>query len=729
MLDIDFIYNQKKISIQCNLDDKMKDIFHKFIIKSEKKLEDIYFLYNGEKIENKLTLNEIMTSESKQNNKIQILVNDINNNDSDDNESFKPSKHIICPNCKENIRISIYDYKIKLYECKNNHIKDNIPFNKFENTQMINEKKITCEKCKMSNKNDTYENKFYRCLDCKMNICPLCKTSHDKSHNIIDYDQKYFICDLHNELYNSYCKDCLKNICVLCENDHISHNIISFGRIMPNIKAIKEEMNNQREKIDQFINGIEEIINKLNNLIDNINIYYRIYDNIISNYGTKNRNFNILQNIIDIRNYNNDFYKTINKINDEENIVNKFSYLIDIYEKMNLNNDNSNDENYKKEEKNEIKDTVLENKKTINDANVIDNNNENIVDEKNDTKNEIILPKTNNNDLENKKEEKIVNFDNLDITQLKVKDSYKIKNKIKAICKLKDEKITLIDEKGIFYIFNLIDKITEIYNVDLNLKNVDHMIQLDDGNLILADDKLHLYKLNDKEIEKIESFDIYSDGIYKLSKDKLITYRGHEIYLYSYENNKIIDQKHSFEISELNCKFDFFFELFNGVTYTSLHKILVINENEIFIFYSYYGVGSINYHYFNFYNVKKGKSIDSIKIKTERNYPNYFCLYDKNILFASVEKYIYIIDLKKHSVKKKISLENKVNSIISLNEKYILVQVDEKNGFFYQYEFENKKKFKLIGKINIKEKSDFIGKCNGNIWIMNKENQKFIMYS
>ena len=97
MVDIDFIYNQKKISIQCNLDDKMKDIFHKFIIKSEKKLEDIYFLYNGEKIENKLTLNEIMTSESKQNNKIQILVNDINNNDSDDNESFKPSKHIICP--------------------------------------------------------------------------------------------------------------------------------------------------------------------------------------------------------------------------------------------------------------------------------------------------------------------------------------------------------------------------------------------------------------------------------------------------------------------------------------------------------------------------------------------------------------------------------------------------------------------------------------------------------
>ena len=272
MVEIEFNYNQTKIIIQCNLNDKMKDIFHKLYTKLDNKQDEFYFLYNDSQIEEELTLKEIINSEDNQKNKVQILVNDIID-ESDENECLKPSKNIICPNCKENIRISINDYKIKLYECQNKHLIDNIPVYQYENTQMINEKKIICENCKISNKNDTYENKFFRCLTCKINICPLCKTSHDKTHNIIDYEQKYFICDLHNEVYNSFCKDCLKNICLICESDHIEHNVISFGRIIPNIKTLKEEIYTQREKINKFINGIEEIINKLNSLIDNIEIY------------------------------------------------------------------------------------------------------------------------------------------------------------------------------------------------------------------------------------------------------------------------------------------------------------------------------------------------------------------------------------------------------------------------------------------------------------------------
>ena len=54
----------------------------------------------------------------------------------------------------------------------------------------INEGKIICEHCKNFNKNDTYNNKFFRCLTCSNNICPLCKESHNKNHNIIDYEQK-----------------------------------------------------------------------------------------------------------------------------------------------------------------------------------------------------------------------------------------------------------------------------------------------------------------------------------------------------------------------------------------------------------------------------------------------------------------------------------------------------------------------------------------------------------
>ena len=101
---------------------------------------------------------------------------------------------------------------------------------------MLNEKKIICEKCKSSNKYDSFQNKFYRCLICKMNICALCKSSHDKTHNIIEYDQKNYICHLHNEAFNSYCKDCKKDICLMCEGEHNDHNIIYYGKIMQNIK-------------------------------------------------------------------------------------------------------------------------------------------------------------------------------------------------------------------------------------------------------------------------------------------------------------------------------------------------------------------------------------------------------------------------------------------------------------------------------------------------------------
>ena len=103
---------------------------------------------------------------------------------------------------------------------------------------MIDEKKIICQNCNNSNKNESYQNTFFRCLSCKINLCPLCRSSHDKTHSIIDYEQKNYICDLHYEGYSSYCKDCKKDICLICEKNHDKHKIISYGKMLPNIKAL-----------------------------------------------------------------------------------------------------------------------------------------------------------------------------------------------------------------------------------------------------------------------------------------------------------------------------------------------------------------------------------------------------------------------------------------------------------------------------------------------------------
>ena len=482
-MEVDFIYNQRKIVIEGNLNDKMKDLFLKFSIKAEKEIEKIYFLYNGDKINEDSTLKEISNLDINKGNAIQILVNDISNEDeSFENICLKPSKYIICPKCKENIRICIDNYKIKLYECKNNDILDNISFNEFENTQFINEKKIICQICKNTNKNDTYENKFYRCLSCKVNLCPLCKSSHEKKHNIIDYDQKNFICDLHYEGYSSYCKDCKKDICLMCEKKHAEHKLISYGRIMPNIEDLNEEINNQKEKIKEFIKGIEEIINKLNKLIDNIDIFYKIYAGMIENYENKNRNYCILQNLIDMKTYNNNFYNNIIKINDEKNIIKKFTNLMDIHDKMIKKNNNID---------NKINLNVEKKQDTYNAENDKEKQNTIINSQYN---NKDIPKKENNNDDGNKIEKNTEiknqsindNYGNFDLSKIKEKTNFKIEAKIKLVIKLKDDRIALTDENNKFYVFDLIKNNNCDINFDIQINNIQKMDLFDDGNLLIC---------------------------------------------------------------------------------------------------------------------------------------------------------------------------------------------------------------------------------------------------
>ena len=47
MNKVDFTYNDDKYFVQCNNDDKMKDIIDKFLNKAGKNRRNIVFLYNG----------------------------------------------------------------------------------------------------------------------------------------------------------------------------------------------------------------------------------------------------------------------------------------------------------------------------------------------------------------------------------------------------------------------------------------------------------------------------------------------------------------------------------------------------------------------------------------------------------------------------------------------------------------------------------------------------------
>ena len=124
---------------------------------------------------------------------------------------------------------------------------------------------------------------FYRCISCKKNLCPICRAKHDNSHTIINYDQKGFICENHTDNYSSYCKNCKINLCKFCEKAHNSHEIISYGKLLPDIDDLKIKNDELKKTINELKKYIETIINSLNIVIENIEQYYKIVNYIINN--------------------------------------------------------------------------------------------------------------------------------------------------------------------------------------------------------------------------------------------------------------------------------------------------------------------------------------------------------------------------------------------------------------------------------------------------------------
>ena len=161
MVEVEFIYGGIKTIIQCNINEKMNDIYNKYIIKIRKNINDIYFVYDGHKIKENIkdiTFNELANNIDKDRKKMNIYAYERNTNKEKNN--IIKLKEIICNKCGENIKILIDNYKIKLYGCKNNHEINNLSFEEFENNQIIDESKIECNICKDKIKGNTYENIF-----------------------------------------------------------------------------------------------------------------------------------------------------------------------------------------------------------------------------------------------------------------------------------------------------------------------------------------------------------------------------------------------------------------------------------------------------------------------------------------------------------------------------------------------------------------------------------------
>ena len=329
MAEVFFNYNGANTSIQSTEEEQFKEICNKFLTKRLLDENSVFFIYNGEKINENAIFKEIANEEDKKRKKMNILVYD-NNSTIVNQPVFISSRETICPTCKDSSFIEVNNYKINLFGCDKNHTVNNIFLKQYEDTQKINATKIKCSQCE-ANKSNTYKNDLYFCLNCKVNICPLCKLKHTQNHVIINYDLKNYICHKHNRNFTKYCNDCKMNYCIQCDEEHRNHKSIYFGEIVPNDNT-NEELSKCIIKIKE---EIQNIIKKLNNIIDTFDIYNNINSKINDN---QNINYMSLKNISAFKQFNKTIINDINTIINENDINKKFDNLMNIYEKINNNN-------------------------------------------------------------------------------------------------------------------------------------------------------------------------------------------------------------------------------------------------------------------------------------------------------------------------------------------------------------------------------------------------------
>ena len=147
-IEITFTYEGINTTIECTKDQKFKDIIAKFKHKANAEGKLLYYMYNGTNVQNdELTFNEIANAEDKRRNKMNVLVNELIQDEPNPalTDCIIKSKNIICPECKENIKLKVDDYNILLSECRNKHDKD-LLFDEFNETQNINISGNNCPK-------------------------------------------------------------------------------------------------------------------------------------------------------------------------------------------------------------------------------------------------------------------------------------------------------------------------------------------------------------------------------------------------------------------------------------------------------------------------------------------------------------------------------------------------------------------------------------------------------
>ena len=326
-----YIIDKNPFDFKLPISYKFKDIHRFNLSKINPRNKKFNYFYNGYELEEEKTIGEIITERDKERNRMEIIAKEVTEID-----KIK-IKEITCPICFENIFIDFDKYKINLKGCINGHHQNKILFEDFMKTQKteISDSYYYCGIC---NRKVSYQMRFYSCFSCKKNLCLSCKEKHDITHQIVDYRDKNYVCNIHNGIFHKYCIQCKKNLCFDCEKDHINHNYINFKDIIPDKDNILKEIEVFKQNIENLKNNVKMMIIDLNTTINNIEIYYKISAEIAKSfYNMKYKDYQIIYNINEFKKYNKIINEDIKKIINNNDTYTKFKYLTDIFKHMSKN--------------------------------------------------------------------------------------------------------------------------------------------------------------------------------------------------------------------------------------------------------------------------------------------------------------------------------------------------------------------------------------------------------
>ena len=673
---VNFNYNDDTFIIQCNNDDKMKDIISKFFNKLGNNKRNIFFLYNGQIINEELTFDKCANSLDRSRNCINVVVLEGQKRD-DESKTVIKSDYIICPICNENAYLSIKDFKINIYGCKSGHKTENLQINELQKTQYIDQSKIKCDMCN-SLISEINENKFFTCYICKCNLCPSCKDIHEESHksNIKSYEENQFNCNVHFEKYSCYCDECKIDICSLCKNEHENHKIITYDSIMPDIEIIKNnELKETKEKIYELKSIINSMQYQLNKLNKNLDIYFDIYNNIISTFNKEKKNYFLINNVNNMNKYNNNFLRYISETTKDNNLKSQFTSIINLQTKIEFK------KSFKNIEKEIIETNIIE-ENNVTDNNINDNN----------------IQK--NLNLEN-------NYNNINITKLKELQSFTTKYEINKLLVLNDGRIltkqVYYDEnyEGFYKLCVYSTKNNNEFTCDIifDCEDISDFYLMDNGYVVIyiSEIKTSTIKIikfeknNIKEIWKMEKgiskFKKLSNNLFYIrfvfKTDRMVMgFFGmqpdfeHKAELYLYDNKQLLQYK---DINELYQKEKF-------------KNLCQINDNEIVFYVTKKGKLYGENDFLIFYDIKMDKEIKILKIGNGENSKD-MLLINKENLFIERDENIIIIDTQNRNIKKKLKILLIADYITILNEKLFLHNY-KKNLSLYEVEGEETIKLK-----------------------------------